>query len=92
MYGIPFYPILFLFIEAKSVKVHVQECKLPHLVLSSLPNISRASHGRFTKVFHFDYKAQIEEWAIRELPGVTVLHPGELSFSCTFRIHYSSCG
>lgn len=51
----------------------------PHLILSSLPNLSRASNGRFNHVFHFDYKAQIEEWARNELPAVSALHPGMFS-------------
>ncbi|KJK64217.1 NmrA-like family protein [Aspergillus parasiticus SU-1] len=41
-----------------------------------LPNITNASKGRFTKVFHFDNKHKIEQWARDELPAVTALHPG----------------
>ncbi|KAB8218750.1 hypothetical protein BDV33DRAFT_120416 [Aspergillus novoparasiticus] len=51
-------------------------CNVQHLVLSSLPNITNASKGRFTKVFHFDNKHKIEQWARDELPAVTALHPG----------------
>ncbi|GAB1207105.1 hypothetical protein APSETT445_005813 [Aspergillus pseudonomiae] len=47
-----------------------------HFVMSSLPNITNASKGRFTKVFHFDNKHKIEQWARDELPAVTALHPG----------------
>lgn len=56
--------------------MRMQECQIPHVILSSLPNLSRASHGRFNHVFHFDHKNQIEEWARQELPAVTVLYPG----------------
>lgn len=56
--------------------MRVKECNIPHVILSSLPNINRASNGRFQKVYHFDHKAQIEEWAREELKAVTVLLPG----------------
>ncbi|KAE8405606.1 hypothetical protein BDV37DRAFT_244873 [Aspergillus pseudonomiae] len=51
-------------------------CNVQHFVMSSLPNITNASKGRFTKVFHFDNKHKIEQWARDELPAVTALHPG----------------
>jgi hypothetical protein len=47
-----------------------------HFVMSSLPNLTEASKGQFSKVFHFDNKSKIEDWARRELPAVTSLHPG----------------
>jgi hypothetical protein len=50
---------------------HVQ-----HLIFSSLPNITKASNGRFRKVFHFDHEAEIKDLAMRELPAVTALYPG----------------
>lgn len=53
-----------------------QECAIPHVIWSSLPNITAASHGRFDKVFHFDHKNLIEQWAREELSAVTVLYPG----------------
>lgn len=49
---------------------------IKHFVFSSLPNISEASNGRYTKVFHFDYKSQIDKWARSRLPAVTTLIPG----------------
>lgn len=53
-----------------------QHCKVQHFVISSLPNIARASDGRFKKVYHFDHKSQIEEAARSCLPSVTALLPG----------------
>lgn len=47
--------------------------------MSSLPNIKQASNGRFNKVFHFDNKNQIEQWARDKLPAVTALHPGKFA-------------
>lgn len=80
---IPLPRVLYCCLDPVTVTVTVlllkpgKDCKTPHLVLSSLPNLSRASNGRFNHVFHFDYKAQIEEWAREELPAVSSLHPGE---------------
>jgi hypothetical protein len=56
--------------------IHLKACNIQHFVMSSLPNLTEASKGQFTKVFHFDNKSKIEDWARRELPAVTSLHPG----------------
>ncbi|OJJ89413.1 NmrA/HSCARG family protein [Aspergillus glaucus CBS 516.65] len=53
-----------------------RDCDVSHMVLSSLPNLNKASNGRFSKVFHFDHKNTIEEYAKKELRAVTVLWPG----------------
>ncbi|KAL4894879.1 hypothetical protein BDV59DRAFT_175186 [Aspergillus ambiguus] len=50
--------------------------QVQHFVWSSLPNLTYASDGRFDKVFHFDHKNTIEQWARHELPAVSVLYPG----------------
>ncbi|RSL90032.1 hypothetical protein CEP51_000896 [Fusarium floridanum] len=52
-----------------------EACNIQHFVMSSLPNLNKASGGRFTKVYHFDYKHQIEQWARQSLPAVTALLP-----------------
>lgn len=51
-------------------------CKVEHFVMSSLPNLTTSSGGVFTKVYHFDYKHEIEQLARRQLPAVTALIPG----------------
>ncbi|CAP98652.1 hypothetical protein E8E15_010513 [Penicillium rubens] len=51
-------------------------CGVQHIVLSSLPNLTEASNRQFKKVFHFDNKSKIEQWAKDELLAVTALHPG----------------
>ncbi|KAE8393120.1 hypothetical protein BDV23DRAFT_180998 [Aspergillus alliaceus] len=53
-----------------------KSCHAQHVILSSLPNITEASKGRYTKVFHFDNKSKIEKWARNELPAMTALYPG----------------
>ncbi|KAJ5470636.1 hypothetical protein N7530_007993 [Penicillium desertorum] len=52
-------------------------CEVQHVVLSSLPNLTEASNRQFTKVFHFDNKSKIEQWAKDELLAVTALHPDD---------------
>ncbi|KAH6897466.1 hypothetical protein B0T10DRAFT_584198 [Thelonectria olida] len=42
-------------------------CKVQHFVMSSLPNLTTASGGVFPKVFHFDYKHEIEQLARKRL-------------------------
>ncbi|KAK7424342.1 hypothetical protein QQX98_000610 [Neonectria punicea] len=51
-------------------------CKVQHFVMSSLLNLTLASDGVFAKVYHFDYKHQIEQLARERLPAVTALIPG----------------
>ncbi|KAK7726229.1 hypothetical protein SLS63_007743 [Diaporthe eres] len=46
-----------------------------HFVFSSLPDITGASGGRYPKVYHFDFKHQIDQWARQRLPAVTTLIP-----------------
>lgn len=48
-----------------------------HFIFSSLPNIEKASNRRYSKVFHFDFKSRIDEWARERLPAVTTLIPGK---------------
>ncbi|BGP17627.1 hypothetical protein JCM10213_001278 [Rhodosporidiobolus nylandii] len=49
---------------------------IEHLVLASLPSITKASGGKFPHVFYFDSKAAIEEYAREQLPTVTTVVPG----------------
>ncbi|KDR73220.1 hypothetical protein GALMADRAFT_142358 [Galerina marginata CBS 339.88] len=52
-------------------------CGIQHFVYSGMPNMTKFSGGRYTKVFHFDYKAQVEEYALAKLGSMvpTFLHP-----------------
>ncbi|KAH8807098.1 hypothetical protein F5884DRAFT_676222 [Xylogone sp. PMI_703] len=65
-------------------------CNVQHVVISSLPNIASASKGRYTKVFHFDHKFRIEEWAKTEFPATTVLHPGKQIQLILSRLFYTN--
>lgn len=51
-------------------------CQIQHFVFSSLPNMKQVTGGRFEKLFHMDNKYVIEQWAKRDLAGVTCLLPG----------------
>ena len=62
--------------SGQNIVAAAKQAGVKHMVFSSLPNISKASNGRFRKLFHFDHKAAIQELAVRELPAVTALHPG----------------
>lgn len=53
-----------------------KERGIKHFVFSSTPSISKASGGRFTKVFHMDHKYAIEQMASAELDGFTAIIPG----------------
>lgn len=61
-----------------------------HFVFSSLPNIKKASNGRYSKVYHFDFKSQIDQWARERLPAVTTLIPGEADQESTGTIRILS--
>ncbi|KAI9729585.1 MAG: hypothetical protein M1834_006781 [Cirrosporium novae-zelandiae] len=61
----------------KNVVEAAKACGVKHFVMSSLPNITKASNGKYTKVFHFDHKNEIEELARKTLPAVTVLYPAD---------------
>lgn len=63
--------------SGKNIVTAAQQAGIEHFVLSSLPNLNKASNGRFRKLFHFDHKAMVQELAMQELPAVTALHPGE---------------
>jgi len=53
-----------------------KSCRVQHLVFSSLPNLTSASNSSLTKVFHFDYKHEVAQWMLDELPDTTtILYP-----------------
>jgi uncharacterized protein YbjT (DUF2867 family) len=60
----------------KNIVAAAKEAAIEHFVFTSLPDVAKASGGKYSKVFHFDFKAQIEEMARRELKSVTALLPG----------------
>jgi hypothetical protein len=53
---------------------------LERLILSSLPNCSKWSGGKYTHVYHFDFKAQAAEYAEASYPDLwaktSVFQPG----------------
>jgi uncharacterized protein YbjT (DUF2867 family) len=60
----------------KNIVAAAKEAAIEHFVFTSLPDVAKASGGKYTHVFHFDFKAQIEEMARKELKSVTALLPG----------------
>lgn len=60
----------------ENIVAAAKEAAIEHFVFTSLPDVAKASGGKYTHVFHFDFKAQIEELARRELKSATALLPG----------------
>lgn len=65
-------------IEAGKNIVHAaKEFGVAHLVFSGLPDMVKATGGRFKGIHHMNNKHAIEQVARKELDGFTVLIPGE---------------
>jgi NAD(P)-dependent dehydrogenase (short-subunit alcohol dehydrogenase family) len=62
--------------SGKNIVSAARICHIQHFVLSSLPDMKRATSGRFDKLFHMDHKFVIEQWAKQSLSAVTCLLPG----------------
>lgn len=62
--------------SGKNIVSAAKDCDIQHFVFSSLPDMKRATAGRFDKLFHMDHKFVIEQWAKQALPAVTCLLPG----------------
>ncbi|KAI1276111.1 hypothetical protein F5Y07DRAFT_408673 [Xylaria sp. FL0933] len=56
-----------------------KHCGVKHFVISSLPDMAKASGGRFTDIYHMDQKYEIEQYARNELDYVTSVIPGTYS-------------
>ncbi|KAJ5789836.1 NmrA-like [Penicillium psychrosexuale] len=62
--------------SGKNIISAAKICRIQHFVFSSLPDMRRATSGRFDKLFHMDHKFIIEQWAKQDLSAVTCLLPG----------------
>ncbi|KAI0112103.1 hypothetical protein GGR51DRAFT_508060 [Nemania sp. FL0031] len=51
-------------------------CGVKHFVMSSLPDMVKASAGRFTDIYHMDQKYEVEQYARNQLDYVTSIIPG----------------
>ena len=49
---------------------------ISHFIWSSLPNVSKLTDGKLTKVYHFDGKAEVEEYARSTGIPATFFHAG----------------
>ncbi|KAI0855528.1 putative cinnamoyl-CoA reductase [Xylaria cubensis] len=54
-----------------------KHCGVKHFVMSSLPNMARASGGRFTDIYHMDLKYEVEQYARNQLDYVTSVIPAD---------------
>jgi uncharacterized protein YbjT (DUF2867 family) len=64
-------------VAGRNIISAAKECCVKHLVFSSLPDIVKASDGKFTRIHHMNNKHKIEQLARRELDGLTTLMPGK---------------
>ncbi|KAJ4992423.1 NmrA-like family protein [Stagonosporopsis vannaccii] len=53
-----------------AIKAASDVSTLERLVLSALPNCSKWSNGKYTHVYHFDFKAQAAEYAAENYPDL----------------------
>ena len=53
---------------------------LQRYIYSSLPNCTKLSHGKYTKMWHFDSKAAVEDWITHD----TVMQTSGLSAKASF--------
>ncbi|KAI3321690.1 putative cinnamoyl-CoA reductase [Xylariaceae sp. AK1471] len=53
-----------------------RHCGVKHFVMSSLPDMVKASGGRFTDIYHMDQKYEVEQYARNQLDYVTSVIPG----------------
>ncbi|KAI1754828.1 putative cinnamoyl-CoA reductase [Xylaria castorea] len=60
----------------KDIVDTTKQCGLKHFVMSSLPDMVKASSGRFTEIYHMDHKFEIEQYAKKQLDCVTCVLPG----------------
>ncbi|KAJ4301646.1 hypothetical protein N0V90_003739 [Kalmusia sp. IMI 367209] len=54
----------------------VKQCGVKHFIFSSLPDMVKATSGRYHKIYHMDNKYAIEQYARKELENTTFLIPG----------------
>ncbi|KAI0517576.1 putative cinnamoyl-CoA reductase [Xylaria bambusicola] len=64
-----------------------KHCGVKHFVFSSLPDMVKATGGRFTDIYHMDLKYEIEQYARSQLDCVTAVIPG-LFYSNHVWSHY----
>ncbi|OOF98237.1 hypothetical protein ASPCADRAFT_164647 [Aspergillus carbonarius ITEM 5010] len=62
--------------QGKAIADAAVACGTEYIIFSTLPHVSRISHGKYTRVEYFDAKAEVEEY-IRGLPIKSVFYlPG----------------
>ena len=67
-------------IEAgRNMVLAAEECRIKHFVFSSLPDMVKATGGRFLNIHHMNNKHVIEQIAREKLSGLTCLTPGSYS-------------
>ncbi|KAI1266872.1 putative cinnamoyl-CoA reductase [Xylariaceae sp. FL1019] len=62
--------------QGKNIVDVAKQCGLKHFVMSTLPDMAKASSGRYTGMHHMDHKFEVEQYAKSQLDCVTGVIPG----------------
>ncbi|KAI9681821.1 MAG: hypothetical protein M1829_000566 [Trizodia sp. TS-e1964] len=64
--------------QGKALADVAHECGVQHYIWSTLVNVNELTKGKFSGVFHFDSKAEVEKYIRTSLPGLptTYFMPG----------------
>ncbi|KAL2851267.1 hypothetical protein BJX68DRAFT_236060 [Aspergillus pseudodeflectus] len=60
----------------RNMVLAAEECQVSHFVFSSLPDMIKATGGRYPNIHHMNNKHEVEKIARERLSGVTCLIPG----------------
>ncbi|OJJ96531.1 hypothetical protein ASPACDRAFT_125172 [Aspergillus aculeatus ATCC 16872] len=60
----------------RRIVLAADECGVKHFVFSSLPDMVRATEGRYPNIHHMNNKHEVEKFAKQRLGAVTCLIPG----------------
>ncbi|KAK5627499.1 hypothetical protein RRF57_003214 [Xylaria bambusicola] len=72
--------------QGKIVIDAARHCGVKHFVISSLPDMVKATGGRFTDIYHMDQKYEIEQYARSQLDYVTPVIPGTHSTNFDYNL------
>lgn len=65
--------------QGRTVIDAAKDCSVEHFVCSSLPDMVKATSGRYTRIHHMDNKYKNEQYARNQLENVTSLIPGQFA-------------
>ncbi|EJU01394.1 NADP-binding protein [Dacryopinax primogenitus] len=63
-------------LQGRNIVDAAKEAKVPLLVWSSLFSTSEASHGKYTTIYHFDQKSEVDKYARSSGQPTVIIHTG----------------